>query len=182
MDKAGLLQNLEKRKSLQKLYLKYTLTQDKGSQSLESPGTLDYVIISDVTTGEILKLPSYFSLSGLEAGGIEEFSESKMALESMWAPQAAVIGDGPSERVGEQGSPHTQVLQTASLKDGPAKRAVWVRRNHSEPETTTSPEVKKPKLELTKAVVVDLGTGYCKCGFAGLPKPTHRISTTVGKP
>uniref|UniRef100_A0A8C0WRZ2 Uncharacterized protein n=1 Tax=Castor canadensis TaxID=51338 RepID=A0A8C0WRZ2_CASCN len=34
----------------------------------------------------------------------------------------------------------------------------------------------------TKAVVVDLGTGYCKCGFAGLPKPTHRISTMVGKP
>lgn len=127
-------------------------------------------------------MPSYFSLSGLEARGVEELSESKMALESVWAPQAAVIGDGPSERIGEQACPQTQVLQTASLKDGPAKRAVWVRRNHSEPEPTTSPEIKKPKLELTKAVVVDLGTGYCKCGFAGLPKPTHRISTTVGKP
>ena len=78
-----------------------------------------------------------------------------MALKSVWAPQAAVIGDGPSERGGEQAPLQTQVLHTASLKDGPAKRAVWVRRNHSEPEPTTSPEVKQPKLELTKAVVVD---------------------------
>ncbi|XP_059958362.1 actin-like protein 7A [Mesoplodon densirostris] len=107
-----------------------------------------------------------------------------MALESMWAPQAAITGDGASERMGEQASLQTRVLQTASLKDGPAKRAVWVRRNHSEPEEPTkSPVVnKKSKLALTKAVVVDLGTGYCKCGFAGLPKPTHVISSTVGKP
>uniref|UniRef100_A0A8C8YI97 Actin n=1 Tax=Prolemur simus TaxID=1328070 RepID=A0A8C8YI97_PROSS len=38
------------------------------------------------------------------------------------------------------------------------------------------------KVPMAKAVVVDLGTGYCKCGFAGLPRPSHRISTTVGKP
>lgn len=127
-------------------------------------------------------MPSDLSLSGLEAGGIKELSESKMALESMWAPQAAVIGDGPAKR-GEQASLNTQVLQTASLKDGPAKRAVWVRRNHLESEEPTrSTVVKKPKAEVTKAVVVDLGTGYCKCGFAGLPKPTHKISSTVGKP
>ncbi|XP_036998342.2 actin-like protein 7A [Artibeus jamaicensis] len=107
-----------------------------------------------------------------------------MALDSTWAPQTAVMGDGPDERKGEQAPVTPQALQTASLKEGPAKRAVWVRRTCSKPEEPTqSAEVKeKPKVKVTKAVVVDLGTGYCKCGFAGLPKPSHRISSTVGKP
>ncbi|KAG8508551.1 Actin-like protein 7A [Galemys pyrenaicus] len=107
-----------------------------------------------------------------------------MALDSMWSPQAAVIGDGPAKRVSEQTSSQTQVLQTASLKDGPAKRAVRVYCSNSGlPEAGKSTEAReRPKLEVTKAVVVDLGTGYCKCGFAGLPRPTHRISSTVGKP
>lgn len=100
-----------------------------------------------------------------------------MALDSVWAPQTAVIGDGP-DKVGDQAS-----LQTASLKDGPAKRAVWVRHNNSEPEGSTSTTGPKDnKTKVTTAVVVDLGTGYCKCGFAGLPTPTHKISSTVGKP
>ncbi|NXY71020.1 ACL7A protein, partial [Glareola pratincola] len=34
----------------------------------------------------------------------------------------------------------------------------------------------------TKAVVVDIGTGYFKCGFAGDPCPSHVVSSTVGKP
>ncbi|XP_054440908.1 actin-like protein 7A [Pteronotus mesoamericanus] len=107
-----------------------------------------------------------------------------MALDSTWAPQAAVMGDGPDKRKGEQAPVNTQVLQTAFLKDGPAKRAVWVHRACSEPEEPAkSAEAKeKPKVKTTKAVVVDLGTGYCKCGFAGLPKPSHKISSTVGKP
>ncbi|KAM5297740.1 actin-like protein 7A [Glossophaga mutica] len=107
-----------------------------------------------------------------------------MALDGTWAPQAAVMGDGPDKRKGEQAPVNTQALQTASLKEGPAKRAVWVRRTCSESEAPTqSAEVKeKPKVKVTKAVVVDLGTGYCKCGFAGLPKPSHKISSTVGKP
>ncbi|NXW38128.1 ACL7A protein, partial [Phaetusa simplex] len=33
-----------------------------------------------------------------------------------------------------------------------------------------------------KAVVVDIGTGYFKCGFAGDPCPSHIVSSTVGKP
>ncbi|XP_016069169.1 PREDICTED: actin-like protein 7A [Miniopterus natalensis] len=107
-----------------------------------------------------------------------------MALHSMWAPQTAVIGDGPAKRKDEQASLNAQGLQTASLKSGPAKRAVWVRHNCSEPEEPTkSAEAKeRPEVKVTKAVVVDLGTGYCKCGFAGLPKPSYKISSTVGKP
>lgn len=34
----------------------------------------------------------------------------------------------------------------------------------------------------TRAVVIDIGTGYCKCGFAGDPGPSHIFSFTVGKP
>ncbi|XP_066110775.1 actin-like protein 7A [Saccopteryx bilineata] len=106
-----------------------------------------------------------------------------MALYGTGAPQAAIIGGGPSKRKDEQVSANAQVLPTASLKEGPAKRAVWVRQNCSEPEPTKSAEVKESlKVKVTKAVVVDLGTGYCKCGFAGLPRPTHMISSTVGKP
>ncbi|XP_039189619.1 actin-like protein 7A [Crotalus tigris] len=33
----------------------------------------------------------------------------------------------------------------------------------------------------TRAVVIDIGTGSCKCGFAGEQKPSHVISSTVGK-
>ncbi|NXK47213.1 ACL7A protein, partial [Chauna torquata] len=33
----------------------------------------------------------------------------------------------------------------------------------------------------TKAVVVDIGTGYFKCGFAGDPWPSHIVSSTVDK-
>ncbi|NWY62827.1 ACL7A protein, partial [Chionis minor] len=34
----------------------------------------------------------------------------------------------------------------------------------------------------TKAVVIDTGTGYFKCGFAGDPWPSSIVSSTVGKP
>ncbi|XP_054435106.1 actin-like protein 7A [Pteronotus mesoamericanus] len=107
-----------------------------------------------------------------------------MALDSTGVPQAAVTGDGTNKKKDEQAPMNTQALQTASLKDGPAKRAVWVHHTCSErKEPTKATDVKeKPKVKVTKAVVVDLGTGYCKCGFSGLPKPSHNISSTVGKP
>ncbi|NXT27725.1 ACL7A protein, partial [Syrrhaptes paradoxus] len=34
----------------------------------------------------------------------------------------------------------------------------------------------------TKAVVIDIGTGYFKCGFARDPWPAYIVSSTVGKP
>ncbi|NXD84781.1 ACL7A protein, partial [Halcyon senegalensis] len=34
----------------------------------------------------------------------------------------------------------------------------------------------------TKAVVIDIGTGYFKCGFAGDPWPSYVVSSAVGKP
>uniref|UniRef100_A0A0P6JXT4 Actin-like protein 7A n=1 Tax=Heterocephalus glaber TaxID=10181 RepID=A0A0P6JXT4_HETGA len=102
----------------------------------------------------------------------------------MWASQAANTGDGLAKKANDQASPQSQAFQTASIKDGPAKQAVWVGCNNAEQEESVKPTDPKerPKLQETKAVVVDLGTGYCKCGFAGLPRPSHKISTTVGKP
>ncbi|NXF37723.1 ACL7A protein, partial [Nyctibius bracteatus] len=37
-------------------------------------------------------------------------------------------------------------------------------------------------MKRTKAVVIDIGTGYFKCGFAGDPWPSSVVSSTVGKP
>nr|XP_003463825.1 actin-like protein 7A [Cavia porcellus] len=107
-----------------------------------------------------------------------------MALDSMWAPQAANTREGLTKKADDLASPQTQAFQTASIKDGPAKRAVRVGHNDAEPEepVKSAEPRQKPRVEETKAVVVDLGTGYCKCGFAGLPRPSHMISTTVGKP
>ncbi|XP_062455176.1 actin-like protein 7A [Rhea pennata] len=34
----------------------------------------------------------------------------------------------------------------------------------------------------TRAIIIDIGTGYSKCGFAGDLWPSHVISSTVGKP
>ncbi|NXI60437.1 ACL7A protein, partial [Chloroceryle aenea] len=34
----------------------------------------------------------------------------------------------------------------------------------------------------TKAVVIDIGTGYFKCGFAGDPWPSYIVSSAAGKP
>ncbi|KAM7092083.1 actin-like protein 7B [Molossus nigricans] len=40
----------------------------------------------------------------------------------------------------------------------------------------------KPKcVRRVKALVIDLGSQYCKCGYAGEPRPTYFISSTVGK-
>ncbi|ELK24568.1 PREDICTED: actin-like protein 7B [Myotis davidii] len=40
----------------------------------------------------------------------------------------------------------------------------------------------KPKsVRRLKALIIDLGSQYCKCGYAGEPRPTYFISSTVGK-
>ncbi|NXJ66292.1 ACL7A protein, partial [Rostratula benghalensis] len=37
-------------------------------------------------------------------------------------------------------------------------------------------------MKKTRTVVIDVGTGYFKCGFAGDPWPSHVVSSTVGRP
>lgn len=47
--------------------------------------------------------------------------------------------------------------------------------------TTTMTTTKPRKARKIKALIIDLGTQYCKCGYAGEPRPTYFISSTVGK-
>ncbi|PNJ72608.1 actin-like protein 7B [Pongo pygmaeus] len=45
----------------------------------------------------------------------------------------------------------------------------------------TQLKMKPRKVHKIKAVIIDLGSQYCKCGYAGEPRPTYFISSTVGK-
>ncbi|KAM6183549.1 actin-like protein 7B [Erethizon dorsatum] len=45
---------------------------------------------------------------------------------------------------------------------------------------STTQQVKSRKGYL-KALIIDLGSQYCKCGYGGEPRPTYFISSTVGK-
>ncbi|XP_032068751.1 actin-like protein 7A [Thamnophis elegans] len=68
---------------------------------------------------------------------------------------------------------------SASSGSLPSKKGPAVKPNtkfREEGETTPRRIVKE-----TRAVVIDIGTGSCKCGFAGEQKPSHVISSTVGK-
>ncbi|XP_009673638.1 actin-like protein 7A [Struthio camelus] len=54
----------------------------------------------------------------------------------------------------------------------------------SKPKGDSQASVAKGHLKAvkeTRAIVIDLGTGYSKFGFAGDPWPSHVISSTVGK-
>ncbi|XP_004600343.1 actin-like protein 7B [Sorex araneus] len=42
-------------------------------------------------------------------------------------------------------------------------------------------KAKARKARKIKALILDLGSQYCKCGYAGEPRPTYFISSTVGK-
>ncbi|XP_002708171.1 actin-like protein 7B [Oryctolagus cuniculus] len=50
-------------------------------------------------------------------------------------------------------------------------------------DTSSASQLKmKPrKVRKIKALIIDLGSQYCKCGYAGEPRPTYFISSTVGK-
>ncbi|XP_004638132.1 actin-like protein 7B [Octodon degus] len=49
--------------------------------------------------------------------------------------------------------------------------------------STVSPtrQMKPRKGHNFKALIIDLGSQYCKCGYGGEPRPTYFISSTVGK-
>ncbi|XP_008142996.1 actin-like protein 7B [Eptesicus fuscus] len=48
--------------------------------------------------------------------------------------------------------------------------------------SATQLKMKPKNVHKIKALIVDLGSQYCKCGYAGDPRPTYFISSTVGKP
>ncbi|KAM5261783.1 actin-like protein 7B [Hipposideros larvatus] len=45
----------------------------------------------------------------------------------------------------------------------------------------TQLKMKPKKVRKIKALIMDLGSQYCKCGYAGDPRPTYFISSTVAK-
>lgn len=45
----------------------------------------------------------------------------------------------------------------------------------------TQAKTKPKNVRKIKALIIDLGSQYCKCGYAGEPRPTYFISSTVGK-
>ncbi|XP_019589716.2 actin-like protein 7B [Rhinolophus sinicus] len=47
--------------------------------------------------------------------------------------------------------------------------------------SATQPKMKPKKVRKIKVLIMDLGSQYCKCGYAGEPRPTYFISSTVGK-
>ncbi|EFB20765.1 hypothetical protein PANDA_004559, partial [Ailuropoda melanoleuca] len=47
--------------------------------------------------------------------------------------------------------------------------------------SATQLKMKPKKVRKIKALIIDLGSQYCKCGYAGEPRPTYFISSTVGK-
>ncbi|XP_044274847.1 actin-like protein 7A [Varanus komodoensis] len=68
---------------------------------------------------------------------------------------------------------------SASFGSMPSKRGTKIRPEKKPREEAES--ARRMIVKETRAVVVDIGTGSCKCGFAGEPKPTHVVSSTVGK-
>uniref|UniRef100_H3A261 Actin like 7A n=2 Tax=Latimeria chalumnae TaxID=7897 RepID=H3A261_LATCH len=84
------------------------------------------------------------------------------------------------------------VAITAVPQKGPAKLAKLVKV--SAPERPSTPPNGGPDkttkdatvhgckiVKETRAVIIDVGTGYCKAGFAGQPRPSCIVSSTVGK-
>ncbi|XP_036595192.1 actin-like protein 7A [Trichosurus vulpecula] len=107
-----------------------------------------------------------------------------MAFTRTWAPQVATIGEGPAKRALLVKANEPESFQVASLTEGPAKKALLVNNRKKREDNALSTFVKEKlkRVKKIRAVVVDIGTGYCKCGYAGEPRPSHVISSTVGKP
>ncbi|XP_035166845.1 actin-like protein 7A [Oxyura jamaicensis] len=68
--------------------------------------------------------------------------------------------------------------QVTAAQEGPAAKAA-PDKSHSKPIRNRHASQTKGYLEVvkrTEAVVIDMGTGYFKCGFAGEPWPSHIVS------
>ncbi|XP_073532970.1 actin-like protein 7A [Phyllobates terribilis] len=72
-----------------------------------------------------------------------------------------------------------KIWPTATVLPGPAKRALLVNNNAS---TEVENKVEPNDVKETRAVIIDIGTSSSKIGFAGEPKPSFVVSSTVGKP
>ncbi|MEE6520729.1 hypothetical protein FKM82_018655, partial [Ascaphus truei] len=72
---------------------------------------------------------------------------------------------------------------TATIQPGPAKKALLIRADARSKEQASAAQskVQSKIVKETRAVIIDIGTCSCKAGYAGLPKPSCVVSSTVGK-
>ncbi|XP_030071239.1 actin-like protein 7A [Microcaecilia unicolor] len=73
-------------------------------------------------------------------------------------------------------------VPVAVPQQGPAKRAVLIREDTKSKGKCMPVPLQTGKIvKETLPVIIDIGTGSCKAGYAGQPKPSYVISSTVGK-
>ncbi|XP_008852873.1 actin-like protein 7B [Nannospalax galili] len=78
-------------------------------------------------------------------------------------------------------SPSPMPMGTAQDDPGEAGTLPGPEAGIQDTGSTTQLKAKPKKVRKIKALVIDLGSQYCKCGYAGEPRPTYFISSTVGK-
>ncbi|XP_014689986.1 actin-like protein 7B [Equus asinus] len=83
-----------------------------------------------------------------------------MATRNCSSPMPMGTAQGDPGEMGTLPSPDVGILDTGSA---------------------TQLKMKPKKVRKIKALILDLGSQYCKCGYAGEPRPTYFISSTVGK-
>ncbi|XP_003785258.1 actin-like protein 7B [Otolemur garnettii] len=78
-------------------------------------------------------------------------------------------------------SPNLMPLGTAQGDPGEAGTLSGPDASIRDTGSATQLKMKPKKVRKIKALIIDLGSQYCKCGYAGEPRPTYFISSTVGK-
>ncbi|XP_036595350.1 actin-like protein 7B [Trichosurus vulpecula] len=78
-------------------------------------------------------------------------------------------------------SPRPMPVGTAQGDPGEASVLMSLDGKSMDNGTSAQMKMKPKKTRKVKALVIDLGSQYCKCGYAGEPRPTYFISSTVGK-
>ncbi|TKC33520.1 hypothetical protein EI555_011820, partial [Monodon monoceros] len=78
-------------------------------------------------------------------------------------------------------SPSPKTMGTAQGDPGEAGTLPGPEAGIRDTSSSTQLKMKPKKVRNIKALIIDLGSQYCKCGYVGEPSPTYFISSTVGK-
>ncbi|CAJ0956417.1 unnamed protein product [Ranitomeya imitator] len=71
------------------------------------------------------------------------------------------------------------VWPTATILQGIAKKSLIISNKSS---TEVVNKIEQKDVKETRAVIIDIGTRSCKIGYAGEPKPSFVVSSTLGIP
>ncbi|XP_069061904.1 actin-like protein 7B [Pleurodeles waltl] len=87
---------------------------------------------------------------------------------------------GPAKRPADLMHIHSSTQQQEhTSKNLPVKDDAKTKDNSA--NISAQPKTEHKIVKETRAIILDLGTGYCKAGYAGEPRPSCVISSTVGK-